>query len=497
MAEGRGDQTMPSISGDRVVWMDDSGRDWDIRLHDLNEGSTRSVASGRGQQMHPVISGNTVVWEDDRNGDWDIYAYDLATGEEMRLTGEGDQVCPHISSEFIVWEDQSSGDICRYSLGWKRAIPFVRDGDQRRPKVHGKYVVYQEKTAEGWSIYRFDPGSWKVEQVAEGTGEIELDFDQKLVWMRSPSGKFGYLNLASDQTSIICEAPGNQTCAAVSGDWVVWMDNRTDTPDVYIYNLVENLEWPLAAGPDQDMYPDIKNDIVVWTHYVPNLESWTLFTFDIPAVNRSWLEGGGGLSVASPPSVSEEILAWEDHTSRWTVRKRPLYTSESMEVIPPWGAEPMNPNAGGSIVVYQYYDKAKGEWDIYMWKGREIKVPVFTGPKDQINPATDGRLIVWQDRQNGSWDIRAYDLGTGKVSQKTSSEGDEINPDVDGDLLVWQDNRGGDWDIRALDLTSGEVIEICSDPGNQTDPRVGGDKIVWVDDRRGDKDIRLYERYST
>lgn len=272
------------------------------------------------------------------------------------------------------------------------------------------------------------------------------------------------------------------------------MDNRTGNPDVYIYNLVENLEWPLAAGPDLDMYPDIKNDIVVWTHYVPNLESWALFTFDIPAVNRSWLEGG--LSVASPPSVSEEILAWEDRFSRWTVRKRSLYTLEPKETIPPWGADPMKPNAGGSIVVYQYYDKSKGDWDIYMWKGREIKIPVFTGPGDQINPATDGRLIVWQDHQNGSWDIRAYDLGTGTVSQKTSSVGDEINPDVDGDLLVWQDNRGGDWDIRALDFTCGEEIDICSDPGNQTDPRVGGNKIVWVDDRRGDKDIRLYERYS-
>ncbi len=490
VAEGRGSQMNPAVSGRRVAWMDNSSGSWDISARDLDGAPIKPPAPRSGDQINPGISGDLLVWQDDRNGDWDVYAWDLVTGEERKLTGEGDQINPHVSGNIIVWEDSTTGDVSYYfwDTEWGRA--YARAGEQVKPKVYGKRIVYQEATDEGWSIHTFDPNTWKDKEVARSSGEVEFDFDSRLAWLISPTGKFGYRNLGSDQTSVICQASGDQTSPAVSGEWVVWMDNRTQNPDIYLYNLVENVEWPLAAGRDFDMYPDIRNDVVVWMYLEEEFGSWAIRALDIPTVNRTQLQRG--ISVPTRPSISEEMLAWGDlpiASFGWRVQKKPLYTTETMEAIPPRGGEP---DAGGSLVVYQ--DNQKGDWDVYMWSGT-TRTPVYAGPGDQIYPTTDGSLVVWQDDRNGNWDLYSYDLATGKVEQLTFDPSNQTRPHLQDGVLVWQDDRDGDWDIRALDLATGREMEIFTGPGNQTDPRTGSDKIVWVDDRKGDKDIYMYEIY--
>jgi beta propeller repeat protein len=490
VAEGRGDQMSPSVYGSRVAWMDDSSGNWDVVVKDLDGAAIKPPASKAKDQMYPVVSGDLLVWQDDRSGDEDVYALDLATGEETKLTGEGDQVHPHVSGDLIVWEDSTTGDVSYYFWERKWGRAYSRDGVQIQPKVYGKRIVYQERTEDGWSIRSFEPNTWKDREVASGSGEIDLDFDSRLAWLISPSGKFGYQNLGSDQISVICQASGDQTSPAVSGDWVVWMDNRTENPDIYLYNLIENVEWPLAAGPELDMYPEIMDDVVVWMYFEEQFDSWAIRTLDIPTVNRTQLQRG--ISVPTRPSISEEMLAWGDLPIAgfgWRVQKKPLYTTETMEAIPPRGE---NPDAGGSVVVYQ--DDQNGDEDIYIWSGTTRR-PLYSGAGDQTFPTTDGKIVVWQDDRNGNWDLYSSDLATGKVEQLTSDPSDQTSPHLRDGILVWQDDRNGDWDIRAMDLSTRQEMEIYTGPGDQTDPRTGDSKIVWVDDRKGDKDVYMYEIY--
>nr|HPJ30668.1 biopolymer transporter Tol [Methanothrix sp.] len=492
VAEGRGSQMNPSISGRRVAWMDNSSGDWKVMVKDLDGAAIKPPASGAGDQIDPVVSGDLLVWQDDRSGDWDVYVCDLATGEETKLTGEGDQIAPHVSGNTIVWEDSATGDVNYYLWDKKWGRDYERPGGQHKPKVHGKRIAYEEATEDGWSIHSFDPNTWKDKEEARSSGDVEFDFDTRLAWLISPSARFGYVNLGSDQTSVICQASGDQTSAAVSGNWVVWMDNRTQNPDIYLYNLVENVEWPLAAGLDLDMYPDINNDVVVWMYLEQEFDSWAIRALDIPSVNRTQLQRG--ISVPTRPSISEEILAWADlpiASFGWDVQKKPLYNTEAREAIPP-RADQMNPDAGGSVVVYQ--DNQKGDWDIYIWSG-QTRTPLYSGPGNQSDPTTDGATVVWQDDRNGNWDLYSADLATGQVSQLTSDPSDQTNPHLKNGILVWQDDRNGDWDIRAMDISTGTEMEIFTGPGNQIEPRTGSDKIVWIDDQKGDKDVYMYEIY--
>lgn len=170
------------------------------------------------------------------------------------------------------------------------------------------------------------------------------------------------------------------------------------------------------------------------------------------------------------------MLAWGDLPIAgfgWRVQKKPLYTTETMEAIPPRGEQP---DAGGNVVVYQ--TDQNGEWDVYIWSGQTRK-PVFSGPGDQTFPTTDGSMVVWQDNRNGNWDLYASDLATGKVTQLTSDPSNQERPHLRDGILVWQDDRNGDWDIRAMDLSTGRrwrsirVPATRPIPGQET-PRSSG-----------------------
>ncbi|MEI8003373.1 MAG: biopolymer transporter Tol, partial [Methanothrix sp.] len=496
---GKGDQTWPSLSGDKVVWMDNSSGNWDVYMQDVGRGESSAVYKGPGQQMYPVISDNRVVWQDNRNGDFDVYIKDLMTGNETCLTEDGDQLYPDIFGNTITWEDANSKDIAYYFWDKKWGKTYPRPGEQTTPVVSGKYISYVDGAGTNTSIRKLDLSNWKDELVQTGPGQVKPSMDEKLVWLNTLSGRPRTVPVTAGQTSIICSAPGDQSYPVVGGNdqvgyYVAWMDNRTGKPDIYVYSLSQELELPIAAGPYEDMYPDIDGSIIAWMSRNPlnqyKIEDyWTIRTFDISIVNSTELVYG--LENATPISISADNLAYlRKNYFGWMVYVRPLYEKEVPADYPPNG---INPRAGGDYVVYQ--DNKKGSYDIWMWKLGSSPVALVSDAGDQINAATDGHTVVWQDNRNGNWDIYAYDLNSSKEVQITKGLSDETNPDVEDGVVIWQDNRSGNWDLYVYDRNVQKEKAICTDAGNQTQPRIKTGRIVWTDDRSGDKDIYLYENY--
>lgn len=199
----------PAVSGRRVAWMDNSSGSWDISARDLDGAPIKPPAPRSGDQINPGISGDLLVWQDDRNGDWDVYAWDLVTGEEEADRRGGPDKSARKRKHRLGGFDHRRRQLLLWDTEWGRA--YARAGEQVKPKVYGKRIVYQEATDEGWSIHTFDPNTWKDKEVARSSGEVEFDFDSRLAWLISPTGKFGYRNLGSDQTSVICQASGDRT----------------------------------------------------------------------------------------------------------------------------------------------------------------------------------------------------------------------------------------------------------------------------------------------
>lgn len=126
------------------------------------------------------------------------------------------------------------------------------------------------------------------------------------------------------------------------------------------------------------------------------------------------------------------------------------------------------PMVSGNTVVWQYFNSRYGDWDVEgaLMSDDEVlasfTIADFSG--DDRFPVIDGNDVVWQDGRNGTWDIRAYNLATGREFAITDTKmSHQMNPAVYVDtesrkaLIVWQDDRNGNWDIYGAVLDGPEV----------------------------------------
>lgn len=154
------DSFVPSgadIDGRHVVWTDFAASDPDVVLLDLEtETTVRLGVPGFGQRT-PRVSDGRVVWTDLRNGDADIYLYDTRTGTERRLTDNpAEQIGPDISGSLIVWTDDRFGhsDIFLHDLetGSTRRLT-TNSANQRSAAVSDGRVVWQDGRDGVFSLY--------------------------------------------------------------------------------------------------------------------------------------------------------------------------------------------------------------------------------------------------------------------------------------------------------------------------------------------------------
>ena len=53
-------------------------------------------------------------------------------------------------------------------------------------------------------------------------------------------------------------------------------------------------------------------------------------------------------------------------------------------------------------------------------------------------------------------------------------------PQLEGNRLVWQAFDGTDWEIEAYDLSTGALTQLTDDRVDETDPKLSGDRVVWI-----------------
>ena len=233
-----GDQILPRISGDLVVWEDHRGGTADIYGYDLANPGEFVICAALSQQKRPAVSGGWVVWQDHRNDNWDIFGWkagDPAGGGPICAAAEG-QLDPDVAGDWVVWTDQRWGD--KDILGYNRAADYefrvcTDTADQDQPATDGAVVVWRDArgaAATGADIYRFD--------LKTST--------EKAVW-----------TLAGDQ-----QEPD------VDGDVIVWSDGSAVASgrgfNVWGVDTVFDQPLAIATGARWQAQPAVDEYVVVW-----------------------------------------------------------------------------------------------------------------------------------------------------------------------------------------------------------------------------------------
>jgi len=274
------DGYVPSISGDRVVWVDNRNGNPDIYLYDLATGIERQITTDTARQGAPRISGDLIVWEDWRNtpsypfSDYvDIYLYDLATGTERPIaTGPWYKDAPDVDAGRIVWEDdrnyaEASGDIYLYDLATEteRRITTSPYCD-RDPSIDGHRVVWQNGCpnagADVGFVHLYDLATDTERQISNEQGYWPRISGDHIVWDVGLSGVHMF-DLAAGSERLIAPA-AHPRLPDVDGDRIVWDDDRNGNHDIYLYDLATETEHQITTDSVHQRSPRISENRIVW-----------------------------------------------------------------------------------------------------------------------------------------------------------------------------------------------------------------------------------------
>ncbi|NMC88133.1 MAG: hypothetical protein GYA64_00580 [Methanomicrobiales archaeon] len=295
LTSGPGDKMYPAISGNTVVWLDNSTRS--VQVCDVASGQSLTIAGNDSSAvvfMRQVdISGNSVVWTgmNAATGASDIYLYDTAKGSVTPLTNDpAYQAFPSVSDNFVCWVDldmeTEKGQIhwCSTDAGDSELIKFATSelsspqtgstaSNQLYPAVGGETLAWldDEGNASGHLNLNWFAGARKDWVVFDSTttpiSPPAVSSDGRLiVWVVEAKGSSVLLmadTVAREVTSITgTEAmPANP---AVDGNYIVWTDNRNGNGDIYLYDIQSGQERQITSDSTEQAFPDISGNRIVW-----------------------------------------------------------------------------------------------------------------------------------------------------------------------------------------------------------------------------------------
>jgi hypothetical protein len=286
------DNSMPIVSGDRVVWTsidnaDGADGNWQVFTW-TPSGGTVQLTQGGQQGWASDVDGDRVVWDGTSPSTGtasEIYTWTPATGTVAITSNAVNNYLPTVSGDRIAWEVDSISTTNQTSdiMTWTPtggAVRLASNGDSMSPDVSGNRIVWNDQQdVYTWTVGATAPQKLTVAGTSVGAWAV-VD-GNRVAWMAySDTQGAGAVYTWTPTGGIVCLSVDNvePDQVAVSGDRVVWS------------GMSDSSMFPTSpsstTGPPRDIY------------------SWT------PGAGITMVSSGKGESY--DPCVSGDRLAWMD-----------------------------------------------------------------------------------------------------------------------------------------------------------------------------------------
>jgi PGF-pre-PGF domain-containing protein len=304
------------------------------------------------------------------------------------------------------------------------------NGAQERPDIDGNMIVWEDNRNGNKDIYfgtvdKFRADSGRGTQHASYTGEQ------------------------------ITDNPASQEKPSISGDYIVWQDNRNGNWDIYFYKRSTGVE-ELLTGTGNQWMPIVRGKYAAW--YDDSNGKTNVVLYDIAAGSvKKVIDCDATTTIPwgtteFKPALSEKYVAWVEEDD-WRVHYYDIAAGTVVGPVSTSTAAQTWPSLYGSLITWEDY--RSGDADIYMTdlaspSGGEQRITFDTSY--QASPSISGSIIAWEDMRKGPYGggergIFLYDLKSGTGEEKAVRLPDKdyivhLYPAVSGNTIVWQNGRG-------------------------------------------------------
>jgi beta propeller repeat protein len=312
-------------------------------------------------------------------------AYPPYAVEQPLATGASTQSSPQQGDHITAWEDDAAGD-WDVVVGWQLSQSVVPAGssDQRHPAVGDSFVVYEDDRSGDWDLYACAIGG--------SPGATPP----------TPS---------ASQTPVATGA-GDQQDPAVSGDLVVYQDDRHGNWDIALHDLGTGRTRFLTTNKSDQVDPAIHGSTVVFADHRNG--SWDIYSYDLKRGTLKRLTTNKADQTA--PQIGQGKVVYQDHRNgNWDVyecdlasgKERRLTRDRYDQTAPQIDPRPVAGRTGNVV----YVDDRRDAGDIYLREGRTgFSKPVCAEAGAQTSPSVISENVVWCDERTGQADVYACSL---------------------------------------------------------------------------------------
>jgi beta propeller repeat protein len=319
----------------------------------------------------------------------------------------------------------------------KRLNEIPLDCRFEAPCVSGVRVAWAQydysdefKSSMNKDFYSLD---WEVFLLNMSTGEIRQitddDYVQKsvrisgntIVWLDNRNEEndeyphyfdvYAYDLKTGEEKRITSDCTVTDTDLAISGSTIVWTDNRNDDPttriqthppvsndDIYLYDLSTGQEVQVTNSPACDSSPVIDNGRIVWERRLA-ARGCDIYLYDIETGEEARISNSGYVAGLYYPAISGDRIVWADSRLTEGNSSDDCYTFD----------EESGTAESGSAEIF-LYDLSTGEETLIVASegleytenhgGKQIK---STAWEVWLNPVMSGDYLIYElSRQIGS-----------------------------------------------------------------------------------------------